>query len=110
MLLIEDLLGIRHSVVKEHASLELIKAVVGLRSVKEACEIEEITKACNIGYEMHTAAMRHAKPGVKEQYIAGLIEGIAASYGSMVSFRSSCRRTVRRCTTTTTARCCRRGG
>ncbi len=86
MLLIEDLLGIRHSVVKEHASLELIKAVVGLRSVKEACEIEEITKACNIGYEMHTAAMRHAKPGVKEQYIAGLIEGIAASYGSMVSF------------------------
>ena len=30
--------------------------------------------------------MRNCKPGVKEQYIAGLIEGIAASYGSMVSF------------------------
>lgn len=29
---------------------ELIKAVVDLRSVKEPCEIEEITKACNIGY------------------------------------------------------------
>ncbi|MDE7374225.1 MAG: aminopeptidase P family protein [Odoribacter sp.] len=86
MLLIEDLLGIHHSLVKQHASLELIKAVVSLRSVKEDCEIEEITKACNIGYEMHTAAMRNCKPGVKEQYIAGLIEGIAASYGSMVSF------------------------
>ena len=86
VVLLEDLLGIHHSLIKTYASLELIKAVVSLRSVKEPCEIEEITKACNIGYEMHTAAMRHCKPGVKEQYIAGLIEGIAASYGSMVSF------------------------
>lgn len=86
VVLLEDLLGIHHSLIKNYASLELIKAVVSLRSVKEPCEIEEITKACNIGYEMHTAAMRHCKPGVKEQYIAGLIEGIAASYGSMVSF------------------------
>ena len=86
MLLLEELLGIRPALVENYASLELIKAVVDLRSVKEPCEIEEITKACNIGYEMHTAAMRNCKPGVKEQYIAGLIEGIAASYGSMVSF------------------------
>ena len=86
MLLLEELLGIRPALVNNYASLELIKAVVDLRSVKEPCEIEEITKACNIGYEMHTAAMRNCKPGVKEQYIAGLIEGIAASYGSMVSF------------------------
>lgn len=86
MLLLEELLGIRSALVKNYASLELIKAVVDLRSVKEPCEIEEITKACNIGYEMHTAAMRNCKPGVREQYIAGLIEGIAASYGSMVSF------------------------
>ena len=86
MLLLEELLGIRPALVKNYASLELIKAVVDLRSVKEPCEIEEITKACNIGYEMHTAAMRNCKPGVKEQYIAGLIEGISASYGSMVSF------------------------
>ena len=86
MLLLEELLGIRPALVKNYASLEMIKAVVDLRSVKEPCEIEEITKACNIGYEMHTAAMRNCKPGVKEQYIAGLIEGIAASYGSMVSF------------------------
>lgn len=39
-ILIEDLLGIHHSLVKEYASLELIKAVVSLRSVKEVCEIE----------------------------------------------------------------------
>lgn len=86
MQMLEDLLGIHHSLLKTYASLELIDAVVALRSVKEACEIEEITKACNIGYEMHTTAMRNCRSGVKEQYIAGLLEGIAASYGSMVSF------------------------
>ena len=68
-MLLEELTGIRASIVKKYASLELIKAVVALRSVKEACEIEEIDLACNIGYEMHTAAMRLCKPGVKEQYI-----------------------------------------
>lgn len=86
MLLLEDLTGIRASMTKQHASVELIKAVVSLRSVKEPCEIAEIDKACNIGYEMHTAAMRLCKPGVTEQYIAGILDGIASSYGSMVSF------------------------
>ena len=86
MMLLEDLTGIRASMTRQHASVELIKAVVALRSVKEACEIEEIDKACNIGYEMHTAAMRLCKPGVSEQYIAGMLDGIASSYGNMVSF------------------------
>ena len=86
MMLLEELTGIKASIVKQYASIELIKAVVNLRSVKEACEIEELDLACNIGYEMHTAAMRLCKRGVSEQYIAGVLEGIAASYGSMVSF------------------------
>lgn len=86
MMLLEDLTGIKASMVKTHASVELIKAVVSLRAVKEQCEIDEIDKACNIGYEMHTTAMRLCKPGVSEQYIAGILEGIAASYGSMTSF------------------------
>lgn len=86
MLMLEDLLGIHHSLLKNYASEELIQAVVALRSVKGPEELEEITKACNIGYEMHTTAMRNCRSGVKEQYIAGLLEGIASSYGSMVSF------------------------
>lgn len=73
MMLLEDLTGIRAAIVKKYASVELIKAVVDLRSVKEACEIAEIDLACNIGYEMHTAAMRLCKPGIKEQYIAGVL-------------------------------------
>ena len=86
MLILEELTGIRASMTKQHASVELIKAIVALRSVKEPCEIAEIDKACNIGYEMHTAAMRLCKPGITEQYIAGILDGIAASYGNMVSF------------------------
>jgi Xaa-Pro aminopeptidase len=86
VLLLEDMLGIHHSLVKTYASIELIRALVALRSVKEPCEIEEITRGCNIGYEMHVTAMKHARPGEREQYIAGLLEGIAASHGCMVSF------------------------
>lgn len=83
---LEGMLGIPAAELKAKASLPLIKAVVDLRSVKEPCEIEEIERACDIGYEMHTTAMRLCKPGVKEQYIAGVLDGIAASYGSMTSF------------------------
>ena len=86
MMLLEHLTGIHSTQVKTHASVELIKAVVSLRASKEPCEIEEIDKACNIGYEMHTTAMRLCKPGVSEGYIAGTIDGIASAYGKMVSF------------------------
>ena len=86
MMLLEDLTGIRAAIEKKYASVEMIKAELDIRSVKEACEIAEIDLACNIGYEMHTAAMRLCKPGIKEQYIAGVLDGIAASYGSMTSF------------------------
>lgn len=83
---ISDLLGIHPSRQKEAASTELIKAVVKMRSVKEAQEIEEIEKACSIGYRMHTTAMRLTKPGLTEKYIGGQIDGIAQSYGAKVSF------------------------
>ncbi len=83
---IMDLLGIHPSQQKTLASLELIGAVVQMRSVKTAEEIVEMERAAAIGYQMHTTAMRLAKPGVTEQYVAGQIEGIARSYGSMVSF------------------------
>lgn len=86
MLYLEELLGIRAARLKANCSLALIKAVVDLRSVKEACEIEEIERACDIGYQMHTTAMRLCKPGVKEQYISGVLDGIASSYGCMTSF------------------------
>ena len=85
-IILEKLLGISVQRIQDFASVELIKAIVDLRSVKESVEIEEIRKACAIGYEMHVTAMKMAKPGVWEQKIAGTLEGIANSNGGMVSF------------------------
>ena len=81
-----DLLGIHPVQQKESASMELIKAVIKMRSTKEPQEIEELERAAVIGYKMHTTAMRLTKPGVTEKFIGGQVDGIAHSYGSMVSF------------------------
>ena len=88
MIQIMDLLGIHPSKQREQASLALIKAVVEQRVVKSAEEIAEIERACAIGYDMHTTAMRMCRPGVTEQEIAGAITGIALSRGCGVSFQS----------------------
>ena len=88
MIQITDLLGIHPSKQREQASLALIKAVVEQRVVKSAEEIAEIERACAIGYDMHTTAMRMCRPGVTEQEIAGAITGIALSRGCGVSFQS----------------------
>ncbi len=81
-----DLLGVHPSQQKSAASMELIKAVVKMRSVKTAEEIEELERAAVVGYKMHTTAMRLTKPGVTEKFVGGQVDGIAHSYGSMVSF------------------------
>jgi Xaa-Pro aminopeptidase len=71
---------------KTVASVDLIKAVISLRSIKEQVEIAELEKAIEIAYEMHIMAMRMCKPGVKEQEIFGAIEGIALSKGAGSGF------------------------
>ena len=81
-----DLLGIHPNQQKEEASLTLIQAVVKMRSTKSAEEIEELERAAVIGYKMHTTAMRLTRPGLTEKYVAGQVDGIANSYGAMVSF------------------------
>ena len=88
MIQLMDILGIHPSQQRSQASVALIKAVVNQRAVKTPEEIAEIERACAIGYEMHTTAMKMCRPGVTEQEISGRISGIACSYGCMVSFQS----------------------
>ena len=88
MIQLSDLVGIHPLQSKEKASVKLIMAIVAMRSVKKPEEIEELKKASAIGYEMHTTAMKLCAPGVTEKYIAGVIEGIAMSYGDCVSFQA----------------------
>ena len=73
---------------RKHASEELVKAVISMRLIKEACEIEEIDNACAIGYAMHTAGRNACKPGVVEQEIAGIMDGVTLLKGWGQSFAS----------------------
>lgn len=88
MIQLMDLTGIHPSQQREAASVELIRAVIDQRAVKSEGEVEEIERACAIGYEMHTTAMKMCRPGITEQEIAGRISGIASSKGCIVSFPS----------------------
>ena len=83
---IAQLLGFDPDTLKDNTSENLIKAVVEQRAVKINEEIEEMEKAHSIAYEMHTTAMKIAKPGVYEKEIVGKMEGIVLSYGCNISF------------------------
>ena len=90
IMLLSDLTGFHHNEVKSKSSVELIKACVDLRSVKEPWEIEELEKHMKVAYEMHTTAMKMAQPGNTEQQVTGILEGISMSGGGMVSFPIIC--------------------
>jgi len=81
-----NLLGENPYKLKSKFSKKLIEAVVAQRSIKAEEEVAEIEYAMEIAYQMHTTAMRMAKPGVVERDIAGAIEGIASSLGAGLSF------------------------
>lgn len=71
---------------KKEASVELIKGVVKLRSIKSTEEIEIISRMVDVAGLMHTTGMKMAFPGIIEQEIAGTIEGIALAKAGPVSF------------------------
>jgi Xaa-Pro aminopeptidase len=86
MIWLTDLLDLHHLKLRDNVSEELIKAVIKLRMVKDDLEIKDIEKMVDVAWLMHTTAMKMGKPGVVEQEIAGVIEGIALSYAGPVSF------------------------
>ena len=86
MIQIMDLLGIHPSKQREAASLELIMDVVKQRATKEPQEIEAIEAACEVGYLMHTTAMRTIRPGLSEKYVGGIVDSVALSHATKNSF------------------------
>ncbi len=88
---LNETLGVPLNELKNHASLDLIKAIVEMRSVKEPCEIEEIEKTMLTAREMFLTAMRLAKDGLYEYEIDGAIEGVIISkHGGAISFPVIC--------------------
>jgi len=86
LLKLHALLDIAPNEAKSKASLELIKAVIALRSVKSEEEVAEIETALKTTYKMYETAMRMAQPGIYERDIAGRIDGIAAADGGATAF------------------------
>ena len=87
-LLMSNLMGIDPSQHYTHCSADLIINVAAMREEKSAEEIEELERAFQIGYAMHTTAMRLTKEGVSERTIAGAMEGVTHQLGEGVSFHS----------------------
>ncbi len=85
---IASLLGVDPARVGDHASRELIRAVVEMREIKSSEEIEQLEAVAETGYRMHTAAMQLAKPGGSELAIAAEMERIAMQGGGRTSFHS----------------------
>ncbi|GAB5554526.1 MAG: aminopeptidase P family protein [Saprospiraceae bacterium] len=85
-ILLHQLLNIPINNLQESVSVELIKAIVAQRSVKSNEEIIEMEKAVNITADMHVAAMRAARLGIKEAELAGMVEGMAISSGGQLAY------------------------
>ena len=82
------LLGLPISELYAHKSVDLMFAVAEMREVKSAEEIEAMERAFQLGYAMHTTAMKMCRAGVVEREIAGAMEGVAKAQGLGVSFPS----------------------
>ncbi|MDP4712310.1 MAG: aminopeptidase P family protein [Saprospiraceae bacterium] len=85
-LTLAQMFGIPVASLAQHASLELTRAVIGIMGIKELAEIDEITKAINISGDMHVAAMRQTREGMKESDIVALITQIAIANGNGLSY------------------------
>jgi len=86
-LLLHELLGVPLREVADQASLDFIRAVVDQRSIKSDEEIAELDRAVDTSVDMHTAAIRMARPGMLESEIAAEVERIAIAAGGRPSFQ-----------------------
>lgn len=72
----------------DYISMDLVKAIIKQRSTKENYEIEEIEKAVNITREMHIAAMKNVKAGMKEYELVAEVEKASRKYDAYFSFQT----------------------
>lgn len=74
------------SEIESNTSHALVLAVINQRNYKSEEEIAEIEKAVNTTVDMHLAAMRMARPGMKESEIAAAVHQVALAAGGDISF------------------------
>ncbi len=86
MIRMSEWLGIPTAQLKEKASVELIKGIVAIRSIKTEEEIVQMEDAVNITREMHITAMQLTAAGKKEYEIAAAIHAKAREGGGDLAY------------------------
>lgn len=86
MMKLGRLLGIHTAQIPNYASVDLIKEVVAMRSIKSEEEVHELEKAARIGQQMHMTALKMCRPGVEERTISGAVHSVCAEHDCMPSF------------------------
>jgi Xaa-Pro aminopeptidase len=81
-----EVLGLPVRDVDAKASLDLVRAVVALREIKEPREIKEIDGAVDVSIAMHRAVVAMAKPGLRESDLAARATEVALAGGAGLSF------------------------
>ncbi len=81
-----DLLGVKHQEIESKSSLELTRAVVSQREVKSEEEIKEIDRAVELTADMHLAAMRFLRPGMRESEVAAKVAEVALAANGNMAF------------------------
>lgn len=74
--------------IAQFVSVPFIKAIVRQREIKEAIELEEMDRACDISGDMHMAVIKNAKAGMKEYELKGLLEAVTLSKWGRTSYNT----------------------
>ncbi len=72
--------------VGQMVSVPLIKTIISQRACKEECEVAEMHTASIISADMHLAAMRYAKAGMKEYEVMAKVKEAAYAQNASLSF------------------------
>ncbi len=83
---LSGMLGIDIDDLEQRASAELIKGIVALRSIKEDREIAEMEAALHTTKHIYLRVIKNTLPGVKEQILTGIAEGIAIENGGHLAY------------------------
>jgi Xaa-Pro aminopeptidase len=81
-----DLLGVHPGRQHDGASVDLVRAIVEMRVIKSPEEVAEVEKAVDTSVDMHLAAMRMVRPGMKESEVAARVTEIALQEGEYLPF------------------------
>ena len=79
-------LSVPVNAIGENVSIPLIKAIISQRSYKDSMEIAEMHVAATISADMHLAAIRFAKPGMKEFEVMAKMKEVAYYNNASLAF------------------------